>query len=157
MANCAVSPGWFIPNSTTAKRSLGRSRNKVKGKPMSLFRLPWVTRVHSSPTAALKIEAIISFTVVFPLLPVTKANGIEKVVRQALANSPKPFLLSGTQTAAKLGGHFSRLLMSAAAAPALATSPKKSCASNRSPANAINNSPASIFRLSVPTLEISSA
>ena len=74
---------------------------------MSLFRLPFVTRVHSSPTAALKIEAIISFTVVLPLLPVTKAKGIGCFVRQAAAKAPNPTLVSGTQIAAKSLGHLS--------------------------------------------------
>ena len=75
-----------MPNSITANRSLERIRNKVKGKPISLFKFPLVTKVHSSPAAALKIEAIISFTVVFPFDPVTSTTGIENWERQAFAN-----------------------------------------------------------------------
>ena len=75
-----------MPNSITANRSLERIRNKVKGKPISLFKLPLVTNMDSSPTAALKIDAIISFTVVLPFEPVTNATGIENWERQALAN-----------------------------------------------------------------------
>ena len=133
-----------MPNSTTASRSVERSFNKVSGKPMSLFRLPLVTKVCASPTTALKIEAIISLTVVFPLLPVTKANGIGCLARQAFARAPRPTRVSLTKIAGKFVGQLSLLLMSTPAAPALATSDKKSCASNRSPAKAINNSLESI-------------
>ena len=65
-----------MPSSTTARRSVARNFNSVNGKPISLFRFPLVTKVLCSPTAALKIEAIISLTVVLPLLPVTNAKGM---------------------------------------------------------------------------------
>ncbi len=38
----AISPGWFIPSSTTAATCSGRRRRSVSGTPTSLFRLPSV-------------------------------------------------------------------------------------------------------------------
>ena len=77
-ANWAISPGWFMPISTTALRCDGRRRSKVKGRPMSLLKLPWVAKDWSGPGCqARKMLAIICVTVVLPLLPVTANKGSE--------------------------------------------------------------------------------
>ena len=74
--------------------------NIVSGKPMSLFKLPCVANTFSSaPTATFKIEANISLTVVFPLLPVIATTGIENLLRQYADKSPKARRVSFTSTA----------------------------------------------------------
>ena len=85
---------------------------------MSLFKLPWVTNTLASPAAALKMAAIISLTVVLPLLPVTMASGKSYWPRHACASSPKLERVLLTQTAGKSSGHFSLSLINAALAPA---------------------------------------
>ncbi len=81
-ASCAISPGWFMPSSMTAALCAASSRNSVSGTPMSLFRLPRVARQRSAPNAAARIAAIISLTVVLPLLPVTPISGMSNCRRQ---------------------------------------------------------------------------
>ena len=44
-ASAAISPGWFMPISTTAARCSGRSRSSVSGTPQWLLRLPSVRSV----------------------------------------------------------------------------------------------------------------
>ena len=56
-------------------RVIGTRPKSVRGRPISLFRLPRVARV--SPCWA-RILASISFTVVLPLLPVTASSGMAK-------------------------------------------------------------------------------
>ena len=75
----AISPGWFMPSSITAACCAASMRNSVSGTPISLFRLPRVARRPSSPWAAARIEAIISLTVVLPLLPVTPMTGMREL------------------------------------------------------------------------------
>ncbi len=58
----------------TANRSVGSIRNKVSGTPIWLFRLPRVAR---QLPACERIVEVISFAVVFPLLPATPTRGIE--------------------------------------------------------------------------------
>jgi hypothetical protein len=77
-----ISPGWFMPSSTTAERCEGLSRNSVSGTPISLFRLPRVASRLSSPWAAARIAAIISLTVVLPFEPVTPITGKVNFRRQ---------------------------------------------------------------------------
>ena len=73
-ASTAISPGWFMPSSTTATRCASASCSTVSGTPMWLFRLPCV-ECAASPCAARRMDAIICVTVVLPLLPVTAITG----------------------------------------------------------------------------------
>ena len=59
-----------MPSSTTARWCSGRKLNKVKGTPISLFKLPCVDK-EGEAVSARKTDAIICVTVVLPLLPVT--------------------------------------------------------------------------------------
>ena len=61
-----------MPSSITATRCAARRRSSVSGTPISLLRLPRVASTASSPKCARRIAAIISFTVVLPLLPATR-------------------------------------------------------------------------------------
>ncbi|MCY1237529.1 hypothetical protein D9M72_502310 [compost metagenome] len=140
-----------MPSSSTASLCVARRRSTVSGRPMSLFRLPPVARRCSSPTAAAKIAAIISLTVVLPLLPVTATAGSVNWRRQPAPSSPSARRVSGA-TMAGTPASTSRLT-STAAAPRATTSAMKSCASKRSPLRATNRSPGSTLRLSVCTRE----
>ncbi len=149
-ARRAISPGWFMPSSTTAARWEAVRRNSVSGTPISLFRLPCVARRACSPTAAARIDAIISLTVVLPLLPVTPMTGRVNPVRQACAMRPSATSVSGTTIAGSVQPAGSVDTTTAATSRA-ATWSRKSWASNDSPRNATNSAPASTLRLSVDT------
>ena len=95
LASSAISPAWFMPNSTTALRWWACNRNNVSGRPMALLKFPWVAS-DSSPCHALNMLAIICVTVVLPLLPVTAIKGIENWERQAWESSPSAFNVSAT-------------------------------------------------------------
>ncbi len=148
LASTSVSPGWFMPTSMTASRCAGLRRSKVSGNPTSLLKLPAVASRSDSPTACPKIDAIISLTVVLPLLPVTATSGSENRLRQPRASAPSASRVSGTISAGTCQPSGKRVA-STALTPRAATSGKKSWASNRSPFSATNNSPAAAVRLSV--------
>ena len=71
-------------------RCAARRRSSVSGRPMSLLRLPR-RREHARRrrSARARIAAIISFTVVLPLLPVTTTSGSAKRARQCAASAPE--------------------------------------------------------------------
>ena len=77
-ASSAISPGWFIPSSTTAARcqvlSSWRRPSSVSGTPRWVLKLPAVANA-ASPSHARRMVAIICVTVVLPLLPVTAISG----------------------------------------------------------------------------------
>ena len=84
-ASVAISPGWFMPSSITASRCVASSRSSVSGRPISLFRLPWVASV-ACGCQARRTAAIICVTVVLPLLPATAISGNWKRARQPAAS-----------------------------------------------------------------------
>ena len=61
---------------------------------MSLFRLPSVASVGPTPR---RTAAVISLTVVLPLLPVTPTRGIRKRPRQWAASRPRASRVSTTR------------------------------------------------------------
>jgi len=66
-ANRAISPGALVAISRTQTSASAGARRIVSGSPIRLFQLPGVLWTAGSPPSA---EASISFTVVFPELPV---------------------------------------------------------------------------------------
>ena len=85
-----------MPNSTTARWWSGRKLNKVKGTPMSLFRLPCVDKDGAAGSAR-NTDAIIWVTVVLPLLPVTPMTCKAYWRRHWAAKSPNAARALGTQ------------------------------------------------------------
>ena len=85
---------------------------------MSLLRLPGVAATAASPAAARKIAAIISFTVVLPLLPVTATTGMSKRLRQNVGERAERAqrVVDGDQVAGDAASRVPRST-SAAAAP----------------------------------------
>ena len=144
-----------MPSSMTAARICGVRRISVSGTPISLLRLPRVAMQCAAPTPSVRIAAIISFTVVLPLLPVTPMTGSAKPRRQPLAICPSATRVSGTSssgrfTPARFAGSVARS-MTRAATPCLATSARKAWASNVSPFSAMKRLPVVAARLSVLT------
>jgi len=150
-ASCAISPGWFMPSSSTATRWPSRRRSKVSGTPMSLLKLPWVAS-DAPAFQACRMAASICVTVVLPLEPATAISGSVKRARQALARAPSAALVSPTSSP----------LRPAAASPApgwqmAATAPlacawaRNWLASKCSPLRATNRSPGCRLRVSVCT------
>ena len=152
-ASPSISPGWFMPSSSTAARcqweSSWRSRSTINGTPMWLFRLPLVANA-ASPHHARRMLAIICVTVVLPLLPVTAINGRCMRRRQPAAICCRPCRLSATNKPGKASAARPRSA-SAATAPAPRACCRKSCASKRSPRSATNRSPARSVRVSLCT------
>ena len=100
------------------------------------------------------MDAIISLTVVLPLLPVTATNGILNRPRQYAASCPNPSRVFSTRIRGipQLGRFGCKpMAYHAATAPFSFTSAIKSCPSNLSPTNAMNRSPRPTVRLSVLT------
>ena len=156
-ASAAISPGWFMPNSTTAMRWCARRRNNVSGTPMSLFKLPCVARLASPGAWACRMDAIICVTVVLPLLPVTAISGRSNCARQARASWPSAALVSGTSMRGRSAGSCAAakpLRQMTATAPLACASCNMALASNVSPCNAINRSPLAMLRVSVCTRAI---
>ena len=139
VASREISPGWFMPSSTTAARCVGRRRSRVSGRPMSLLKLPSVAKP-ASPCQARKMAAIICVTVVLPLLPVTATSGRSKRCRQAAASWPRARRESATSSPGRPASARPRSA-NAATAPAALAWTRKSCASKRSPRKATNRSP----------------
>src|SRR3569832_2153862 len=131
---------------STAYRCRSLSRNSVSGTPRSLLRLPSVTR--TSPRSR-RIAAIISFTVVLPLLPVTPITGKSNRARHAAASLPSAMRVSGTTICGSATSCF--VLTIAATAPCAAASETKLWPSCRSPLLATYKSPPRRRRLSLPT------
>ena len=88
-----ISPGWFIPASTTTFWwRLGSPRSKVTGTPSVLLRLPSVAWVSGEPSNTFKR----SFVEVFPQLPVIPRTGILQVSRYRVAKVCNAFQESST-------------------------------------------------------------
>ena len=77
-ASLCMSPKWEIPISRTAISSSSVSRKTVRGRPRSLLKFPSVLSVRSF---RLRTEAIISFVLVLPTLPVTPVTGMPRMSR----------------------------------------------------------------------------
>ena len=143
-----------MPSSSTAISCCARRRSKVSGRPMSLFKLPWVARL-AWGFQACKIAASIWVTVVLPLLPVTAISGRLNCRRQPLASSARARRVSGTsrpgrpEASSRSAAPSSH---SAATAPRACAWAKKSCASKRSPRRGTNRSPGASVRVSLCTL-----
>ena len=104
---------------------------------MWLLRLP---RVASVVPARSRMAAVISLTVVLPLLPATPTTGIENRARQAAAELLSAAWVSATTICAS--GDATGVSTTAPAAPALAAAATKSLALKRGPRSATNSSPA---------------
>ena len=152
-ASAIISPGRFMPISTTAARCRASSRSRVSGSPISLLKLPCVAST-ASPKAARRMLAIISLVVVLPLLPVTAISGREKRERRQPASKPSACRVSATTISGRPGtSTFCTACpsMTAAAAPAAWAAARKSWPSKRSPRKAIKSWPWPICRLSQET------
>ena len=86
----AIGPSMAVALLTTM---YGAIIGNVFGTPISLFKLPEVACTFETVD---KILVTISFTVVFPLLPVIAIKGIVIFSRQDFANSPIAFRVSST-------------------------------------------------------------
>jgi hypothetical protein len=111
-----------------------------------LLRFPRVASVEPERS---RIAAIISLTVVLPLLPATPTMGIENCARQAAADPDRAAWVSGTTICGN--GRSTRVSTTAPAAPAVSAAATKSLALNLGPRSATNNSPALSVRVSVDT------
>ena len=148
VARPAISPGWFMPISTTPIRWASLRRSNVSGTPMSLLKLPRVAKAASAPRCATRMAAIISLAVVLPLLPVTAISGHSKRRRQPPASAPSARRVSGTHSVGTRtrSGNTS---VSTAAAPASMAASMKAWPSKRSPRSAMYRSPGRTVRESV--------
>ena len=92
-ANRSISPGLFIPNSTTAHWWSLLRFSSVKGSPISLFKFPWVDNVQNRRETT---SEVILRVVVFPFEPVMAIT--ETRVRPLLndAISPRALVVSST-------------------------------------------------------------
>ena len=147
----AISPGWFMPSSTHARRGARAfRRSSVSGTPMWLFRLPAVASA-ASPSQARRMAAIICVTVVLPLLPVTAISG--RLEAGAPGRAPAAAARAACRPPAARAGRLAATprSASAAAAPAARACGRKSWASKRSPRSATNRSPGCSVRVSLCT------
>ena len=103
---------------------------------MWLFRLPRVAR--HSPACA-RIEAVISFAVVLPLLPATPTSGPAKCARQLRAARSSAACVSGTTICGSASGCAAPT--TAPAAPACSAAPTKSWPLKFGPCSATNSCP----------------
>ena len=95
-ASRSISPKPLIPISKTKKSSEFSARNKETGNPIWLFKLPSVF----FPLYLVDNSwYIISFTVVFPLLPVIPIIFKSNIFLQFSANFCKNLILSFTKNA----------------------------------------------------------
>ena len=147
VVSAAISPRWFAPSSTTAMRCAASRSHRVSGTPISLLRLP---RVAETGPMVRKIAAIISLTVVLPLLPVT-ATGRRSWKRLLHAEASRPNEHTESRTRMKGTGTSGARSTRAAAAPRRTASAMKSCPSKLGPRTATNSAPCGIARESVPT------
>ena len=90
----AISPLLFVPISRTATSWSEFISRRVNGNPIRLLKLPGLFRIFIESPA---IDAIISFVVVFPELPVTATTGILNRSLWKWAMSPSAFKVSSTQ------------------------------------------------------------
>ena len=97
------------------------------------------------------MAAIISFTVVLPLLPATPTMGSENWARQAAAEVVRAAWVSCTTICDS--GRSTRVSTTAPAAPAAAAAATNSLPLKRGPRSATNSSPALSVRVSVDTPE----
>jgi len=74
----AVAPAADMPSSSTPKRCSGPRRNRVRGSPYWLFRLP---SVFSTGPWVPRRAAVISLVVVLPAEPVTATTGMAALRR----------------------------------------------------------------------------
>ena len=78
-ASLFISPFLLMPSSTTAASWILLRLKSVRGRPMRLFRLPSVFTIQRD---TFNMDAIISFVVVFPQLPLTAISGTGCIFRQ---------------------------------------------------------------------------
>ena len=97
----AISPGWFVPISTTAASCSGPRRRRVSGSPHWLLKLAAdLSTAQRVPSTA----AISSLVVVLPLEPVTATRGIAKRARCRAAKRPRACVVSSTRTRDTVAG-----------------------------------------------------
>ena len=144
--SCVTSPMRFAPSSITALLCVSFRRISVSGTPMWLFKFPCVAR--QGPTRV-RIAAIISFTVVLPLLPATAISGRLKFVRHFVARRCSAASVSATSICGSLRGRNRGTI--APAAPASAAAATNPAPSKFGPRSATNKAPACSVRLSVDT------
>ena len=95
------------------------------------------------------MDAVISLTVVLPLLPATPTIGMLNCARQAAAARVSACCVSRTRICGS--ARSTRVSTTAPAAPAVSAAATKSLALKRGPRSATNNSPALSVRVSVDT------
>jgi hypothetical protein len=86
-ARRAISPAADIASSITATSCSGSSASSAKGSPKSLFKLPGE---RSTRKRRLRMAAIISFVVLFPVLPVTAKSRLphlRRTLRPSVCNA----------------------------------------------------------------------
>ena len=74
----AISPKWFMPISKTATSTSSSSAMMLMGRPRSLLWFPSLFAVRNAGASA---QAIISFVVVFPTLPVMPMTRVCRSLR----------------------------------------------------------------------------
>ncbi len=92
-ASRSISPGLFIPSSTTAHWWSLLRLSSVKGSPMSLFKLPWVDNVQNRRETT---SDVILRVLVFPFEPVMAITetGVRLLLNAAI--SPRALVVSST-------------------------------------------------------------
>ena len=149
-ASRSISPGTFIPISTTAAPCSGPRPRSVRGRPMRLLKFPVFFNTFR---LRLKIAAVISLVLVLPLLPETAITGMSNLMRRFRASSPSAKRVSLTKiTAAEApGGRVTPRDTITAPAPFATASSTKAWPSWFSPGRAMKQSPGLIPRVSVQT------
>ena len=123
-----ISPGWFIPSSTTAICGLERAAG-ARGRPIWLFRFPLFLKTGSPPPG---IPATTSLVVVLPALPViatTVAPGGERHGRDPAARVVSSTWMTSAGVAVPASGDTGAWWTIAPMAPRRAASPTNRCPS----------------------------
>jgi hypothetical protein len=152
LESAAISPGARMAISTTATWCSGASSISVKGTPISLFILPDVA-ITLNPADS--TDAIMSFVVVLPALPVTPTTLARMHLLCRPARDPRARRTSSTNTspnsARSCCSQSGTLKTTAPLHPLAAASSTKSCPSTRSPGRAKKIAPGSAFLVSIAT------
>ena len=93
-ASSAISPGSFVPSSSTRTVAVSGIERMVSGVPTRLLRLACVACARCEPARAPRVR---SLTVVFPDEPVIATTGTGDWRRRWSARSPRAFRVSGTR------------------------------------------------------------
>src|SRR5439155_1192087 len=100
-ARAAISPGCWLPISSTSAWCSAASRRSVNGSPHWLLKLPLgFSTCQRTP----RTPAISSLVVVLPFEPVTATTGIENRARWYAASRPSARVVSSTSTSGTLAG-----------------------------------------------------